>query len=397
MNTPETAISTDTIIDDITAALHGKDTGVLHNASYETGLLGYALYFAYLSRYTGKQEHIETSQEYFSKAISALDFRNFQRIYDTDSLDGHLSHIGRFAHFAMQHNLLEIDAENYLQQLDSVLFDLLKSKVSIKDFDSLSGAMASGFYFLTRMRNGMAVEQQLEYLVNSLQNFAEKDNDGDYYWKSPSLYNRVYLGISHGSCLLISFLASAYELGIARETCRNTIEKAVAFVRKQYRKSPYKGLFPNMIGDPIEPMQFALCYGDIGNGYALLKAALILEDSGMRAFADMVLDDCLTRSKEDNLTLDASIFYGASGLVIAFAKLADMTGDVRFAERRDYWYDQIAAYKIAENNYAGFASRLDESELWNVAMGWGIIGIGLTLMAYSDKQLPPLDKLTFIA
>ena len=33
----------------------------------------------------------------------------------------------------------------------------------------------------------------------------------------------------------------------------------------------------------------------------------------MKTFTQMVIDDCLLRSKKENLTLDASIFYGASG------------------------------------------------------------------------------------
>ena len=217
------------------------------------------------------------------------------------------------------------------------------------------------------------------------------------YWKSPVLYDRVYIGISHGACSMMSFLSNVHELGVEQEACKRVLKKAVNFVVKQYRKSPHPGLFPNMIGDKIEPMQFALCYGDIGNAYALYRASQILEEDRLKTFTNMVLTDCLGRTKKDNMTLDAGIFYGAAGLVIAFDKLAKLTGDQLLADRAKYWYDLIPSYCVHENEYAGFKSRLDESRLWNYSYGWGIIGVGTTLMAYGDNKLPSLAPLSFIA
>ena len=80
------------VIDDITEAIQGKDKLTLHNASYETGLLGYALYYAYLAKYKEDEKYYAIAEEYFNRAVGALDIHNFQRVYDTDSIDGHLSH-----------------------------------------------------------------------------------------------------------------------------------------------------------------------------------------------------------------------------------------------------------------------------------------------------------------
>ncbi|MFK8010004.1 MAG: lanthionine synthetase LanC family protein [Saprospiraceae bacterium] len=395
----ELTINVETIVDEITSAIKGTAKLTLHNTAYDTGLLGYSLYYAYLAKYKNEDKHIATSEEYFEKAIAALDINNFHRTYDTDSIDTHLSQIGRFVCFTRKHNLLNIDAEDYLLKLDDILFDLVKSKISIKDFDYGSGAMASGFYFLDRLKEGVPVEDRIKYIVHSLENFAEKDSDGDYFWQSPSLYDRVYLGISHGSCLMISFLCTAYECNVEKEACKRIIEKAVNFVIKQFRgKSKYKGLFPNKIGDEVDDMQFALCYGDIGNGYALYRASKVLESERIKTFTELVLSDCLLRNKKDNLTLDPGIYYGASGLVIAFSQVAKVSDDVRFKDRAKYWYDEIPNYKIHNNDFAGFQSRLDEdSKLWNISFGWGIIGVGITLMAYSDNELPSFAELTFVA
>jgi hypothetical protein len=387
------------LIDKITGSIRAYDNDPkLQNASYETGVLVYSIYYLSLSKYKSDPSWIELASQYCERGIGALDLKNFTRAYGTDSLDLHLAHIGRFLMFCERHKLMEVDAADYLNRLDDILFDLMKSKITVKDFDSGSGAMASVFYFLDRHKSGVAQEEKLTYLVNSVDNFALKDDDGNYYWKCPSLHNRVYLGISHGNALMMSVLSNIHELGICPELCSTVIEKASNFLVKQYRRTPYKGLFPTKIGDDVEPMQFALCYGDVGTGYALYRAAKVLNSQKIGTLAEMVLDDCLLRTKEDNLTLDAGIYYGASGLGIAFDKLATVTGDDRFVERANYWYSQIPEYSIYDDQFAGFRSRLsNDSIIWNVSEGWGIIGIGISLMCHEKRDLPSLAELTFIA
>lgn len=398
MTTNSTILSADIIIDDITNCIDAfSNDEQLHNPSYETGLTGFALYYLYLSKYKNDESYIIKAEDYINRAIASLDLKNFKRVYDTDSLDAQLSHIGRFLLFCNKHSLLDTESSDYLKQLDSVLFDLMKSKITIKDFDSTSGALASGFYFLSRAESGVPQDEKISYLINSIDTFSMKDKDGDYFWESPSLYDRVYLGISHGSALIISYLTNVYKCNIEKELCLKIIDKAVNFLLKQYRKSKYKGLFPNMIGDKIEPMQFALCYGDIGLGFALLKASKILSSTKIEIFSNMILNDCLLRTKEDNLTLDAGIFYGASGLGIAFDQLSLVSSDKNFSERANYWYEQIPKYAIHENQFAGFQSRLSENDiLWNVSYGWGILGIGISLMCHKNRALPSLAELTFI-
>ncbi len=387
------------LIDTITESIE-KYSGeqILHNASYETGLLGYSLYYLYLSKYTDESSYIATAEEYLNKGLAAFNPKTFHRVHGTDSLDAHLSHIGRYLIFCEINGLLSISSEDYLLNMDQILFGLMKSKINNKDFDSGTGALAAGYYYLARLKNGAEVQEYLSFLIHSIDEAAFKDEVGDYYWECPSLYNRVYLGISHGSSLIISFLASLYEAGLETKLCEKIIRKAIKFLTKQYRESEYKGLFPNMIGDKIEPMQFALCYGDLGVGYVLLRASQVLEDQTVGNFANIILDDCLLRTKEDNLTLDASVFYGASGLAVTFDKLAKISGDNRFAERADYWNNQILTYAIHSNDFAGFKSRIAEDNiLWQISFGWGLIGIGVTLMYFEEDSLPSPADLTFIA
>ena len=78
--------------------------------------------------------------------------------------------------------------------------------------------------------------------------------------------------------------------------------------------------------------QFSQCYGDLGPGYALLKANRVMNVPAWDAVCREVLDNCLMRRKEDNLTWDASIVYGASGLAAFFEKIYNLTGDIRYKQ-----------------------------------------------------------------
>lgn len=387
-------------INDISKAIDSfLEKNKLNHFDYETGLLGFALYYAYLAKYTNKEEYKEKAYEIFLYSIQSFDPNNFYKIHGGDSLDAHLSQMGRLAIFFKENNFIEnVDLEELLVQLDEVLADLMYSKISIKDFDYSSGALAAGFYFCKRYPQNEKVKGHLEYLINSLNELSEKDDLGNIYWTSPSLHNRIYLGISHGSCLIISFISSLYELKIEQEICKYILEKSSRFVIKQYRKTEFKGLFPNMIGDEIDNMQFSLCYGDIGVGYALLKASNVLNNNYLKTFALTILEDCLNRKKRDNLTLDGSIYYGAAGLAIAFRRVYDITDDERFLNQAKYWLNKIDEYRIFNNEFAGFKSRLlDNNSLWNYSMGWGIIGIGTTLMSFDTDEKAILADLTFLA
>src|ERR1044071_6692551 len=126
-------ISPEQLIENITKSIEQfSDHSDLQNASYETGLLGYSLYYLYLSKYKNDPSYMEQAGNFLEKGMAALDLKNFKRVYGTDSLDLHLSHIGRFAIFCLKHQLLDMNSNEYLNQLDNILFDLMKSKITIK-------------------------------------------------------------------------------------------------------------------------------------------------------------------------------------------------------------------------------------------------------------------------
>lgn len=378
-----------------------EEKQLLSSASYETGLLGYSLFYALLSRYTKEKSFLLLSERYCIQALDKLNNRDYERLYATDTLDSQIAHTGRFLIFARKNDLFDLDTKDYLLSLDHALAQLAPSKIEMGDFDPISGALAAGFYFLERakdLENSLA-HSVLEQIVTGLRTKSKKTKNGSVYWSSPALHDRVYLGISHGSASIISFLCRVHALDIQRKATTILLRKAVDFLLNQYRISPYKGLFANMIGDEIDHMQFSLCYGDAGTALALLRASKILNNhEKLIEITEHVLEDCLTRTYEDGLTLDASVYYGAVGLAITFEQIHLISKDDRYLSRAKYWTNQVHNYQDTESRFVGFTSRLDkESFLWNISFGWGILGIGSTLLAMDNHFMPSLAELTYAA
>ncbi|WP_343693117.1 lanthionine synthetase LanC family protein [Chitinophaga sp.] len=382
-------------IERIRQGFTGKDH-LLQNAAFDTGLTGLTLFYSYYARYTRDDSYLKPAMKYLEEGLAFLS-ESYKRVYATDSLDNHLGQTGRMLLFLKETALLDVDTDNVLPDIDAALATLMKSKIEMGDFDYNSGALAAGHYFMYRYQTNPLVAESLGVLVRGLRKQAFTDDDGDYYWKSPSIYNRVYIGISHGSAAVMNIVSSIMEAGIEVDVCRDLLEKTAHFVSKQMRTQE-RGIFPLIWNDKVEPKQFALCYGDLGTAYGLYRAAVALQDATLKKKAEAAMEDCLLRSREDGLTLDAGFIYGAAGVAAMFEKVYEKTNDTRYLERADYWYRQIPFYGIHGGDYAGYRSRLlNASEYWHVCFGWGVIGIGTALMRYDDKSLPPLGKLLMIA
>lgn len=387
--------SLDESLDDIIKSvdLH-KNHRALGSPGFDTGLLGTSLFYTLLYDDSKHMPYMDVAYELFEKGLYAIN-GDFHPTYINDSLDNHIGQIGRYLHFIVQHpNFKDYDFSDYLDHIDQLLETLYPSKIAIGDFDLTSGALAAGLYYLTR--DNEISSKALSNIVRGIYD-ARKANSKGYYWLVPTLGGRIYLGLSHGSAMIINFLTAVYNKGIAQDMCLDLIYNASKYLINSKRVDKFTGLFDNYIGEEPEPKQFSLCYGDIGNGIALLKSGKVLNNSLFSNEAHSILEDCLLRKFSDNLTLDASIYYGASGLSIAFKEVFALTHQEKYLKRSNYWLQKIPSYKVHNNEYAGFKTRLVDQVLsWNMCFGWGVTGIGSVILNDRTKSFDSLSPLTLL-
>jgi lantibiotic modifying enzyme len=374
--------------------------------SLETGKCGLLLFYYYQYKFTGNVEFLEKARHYLEDIIDKLesDIEEFQPSFKTDSLSNYISSFGKTILFIEQELDDYFDFGDLYGTLHESLIEINEQNFVNEDFDINSGALSIGHYFINYYKRYKDAQSKsaLISIVKAISKSAIKLNNDEIYWKAPRLNDAVYLGISHGSAMIINFLVKLFELKILCDEDKDELDiltKAVSFLFNQKRDFR-EGYFPILYQDKkgIAPTQFTMCYGDLGIGYALHTASKITKNTNIELISLEILNSCADRKLDTERTYDASIFYGASGLFILFDKLFRITGCKNFETAHDYWFHNILTYRTGDiGRYAGFKNMFDNHTVKiNLSMGWGLIGIAIGLMVGLQKKLPKIDELTMI-
>jgi len=374
--------------------------------SLEMGNGGLLIYYYYHYHYFKEEAYLKIAREEVKKLMSTLEqgIKEFKAKYRTDSLSNSLSGLGKSLLF-IEHNL-----DNYwaFKSIHDSLYEyfILLNKTNFKnrDFDFNSGALSIGHYFI----NYYAIYQDprskkaLLDIVEAIKENAIHHNDNEIYWKSPVLDDKIYLGLSHGSAMILNFLNKLISLKILKaedKEIRVLLRKAVQFLIKQKRNYSL-GLFPINYPDSKDftPTQFSMCYGDLGILYSLYMSCKFQKNKTLENECLDLLISCAKRKKNLETTYDGSIIYGASGLYILFDQLCSKEPLPLFIEARDYWLDNITKYRSDEKtSYVGFKNMFEDQGVnINLSFGWGLIGIAISLMTGYRKDMPKIDELTMI-
>lgn len=380
-------------IEQITQALPAY-TPLLTMADYEQGLLGVSLYYCFYARYSGDDSYFTQAEKHFDEAMTLMGPDHFVKRFKQDYVCNEYLSLGRYLEYCLKHHFLEMDTNHFLGNTDELISDHLQRRSKVGDLDLFGGVLHAGHYFYARMNSSPSVRSQLEQVIDCIDSWARYDSQGGAYWQSPTLKNAVYLGLSHGSGMILAFLAAMHEAGIRTQQTRRLLQAGSQFVLSQQRSHPL-GLFPLIAGDAVEAKQFSQCYGDLGTAFGLFRASQVLtEDFALAQRVDDILSQCCQRSIADGCTPDATITYGAAGLAAVFDDLYRRSGHIRYQAAAQDWYSQIMSYDQG-GPYAGFHNRFssESNEFMQISLGWGITGIGISLMQYVRKDLPTLDGL----
>lgn len=368
----------------------------IDNVSFDIGLSGIALFYYYYYLFTGNNNYINNVYEIVDlviKKLSSIEEENFEKKYYSDSFDNQISGFGKLLVFLKTKVDTELDVEALLNEIDDTLAFLMTTKLENHDYDLNSGALASGYYFLSRYKQ-TKLPMFKKYLLDIIQSISENyiESENGIYWLAPSLHNQAFLGLSHGSSMIINFLSKMIDNNITDKILIvDIIKKGITFIQSNERDQ-VQGRFPHCYyedePEEIEKTQFSQCYGDLGIGYAIIKAGKSIDDIEIFNYGQKILEECVTRKIEDKMTLDAGIVYGASGVACVFDEIYTLTGNSIFEKASDYWFKKILFYlKKGQDDDLSFESAFISPKdiLWNISFGWGGAGIGTSLIRSIDK------------
>jgi lantibiotic biosynthesis protein len=357
-----------------------------------SGKLSVALFYCYLSDYQKDEKYLTIAGDVLDECFEEMS----PKLYKGHNYFLELSELGVFLEFAKKNNWYSADTEQFLESIDKHLYEYMKKKIVLKNLDVYAGALMAGSYYLNRKTESILVEEYLRELVFAIDNLKLLDELGGYFWQSP-IFNddRVYTGISHGSAMIINFLCGVHQKGMELQLCEDLIYKACLFLQNIKGKDARKALYPNIIGEKLGAIQLSFCYGDLGTSYVLLRASQVLNSEELHQEILNDLHDLgqLTDSASTSIN-DAGITYGAVGVATIFNKIAELEKNPIFESYANFWYEKIPNFRTHNDPTIGYQAQFNQyNPATNIAFSEGIAGIGIAMMCFLNKKLPPIYEL----
>ncbi|MDT8392875.1 MAG: lanthionine synthetase C family protein [Bacteroidales bacterium] len=306
-------------------------------------------------------------------------------------------------HHLIENKLLDLDASQIYMQLDQLLADRMLEEIKRGHYDYLHGALGIAVYFLHQAENN-EYRNYLSSLVEELENISIEEADGSIKWNSlldaESKKEGFNLSMSHGIASIMIIVSMIHQKGIAIVSCERLIKGAYSYLRKQALKATeYISVYPSWAIESMDDpgnSRMAWCYGDMGIGFACMRAGKTLKDEEMYGHGEAILRRSgERRDPEENRVLDAGLCHGAAGLALMFNSLFQIKHDDLFGDAAAYWMDVCLNMAYHSDGIAGYKA-------WYHPRygGWvkvpglleGAAGIGLTMMSFVSTREPAWRK-----
>lgn len=373
------------------------DVGVLG------GLSGLALFEFYYSKYLDVEEPSDFGVEIISSCISKINDG-----YGMPTFCSGIAGFGWVLDHLNEKEFIELDNDFLFDPIDSYLYEIMCSELKNGNYDFLHGAVGIGFYFLKRFKSTFSDRLRNRYkenilqLVNTLNGLSEKEN-GKYKWESVldiEKGTRGYnLSLSHGISSILNFLSRLYQEEEFQSLVLPMLEGSVKYIHSfKSDSSQNLSLFPSWITKtaPIEyQSRISWCYGDLGIGISLLKAAKSIGDDNLKIEAIEILKHAAKRRTIDETRIiDAGFCHGSYGNAQIFNRIYKETRLPIFRETAHYWIQDGLDKAVHEDGYAGYKQWGGEDQTWKseLALLEGIAGIGLSIIDFLDEEENSWDE-----
>lgn len=358
-----------------------------------SGLSGVALYQFYYAKYFN-------DEALSNEAIKNI-FDCFNIIKDpcySTYCDG-VAGLGWVLDHLAEFGFIENENDDFLKVFDDSLFEIMKKDINVGYYDFLHGAIGYGFYFLNRYKRTFNPKLKkkyksiLESVLDSVNKSANKGPDG-INWNYPIppdfTESSVNLSLSHGISNMIIFLiklgeTEMFDDSLIRELLTGSIEYIIS--HKNIKDNAHS-LYPPLIDENSlgkVNSRLAWCYGDLGIGFAFLRAGDFLGDSRYTENANEIFLNCCER-KAPSITsvVDPMICHGSFGLSQIFQQLSCEMEISELANAANFWFDDGLKYFKKDSSYltAEEISKL-KGYKWqsNSSLLTGLSGVGLSIIS----------------
>lgn len=376
-----------------------------------SGLAGMSLFYGYLSKVKGFESKIDNSRLFIEKSLELIS----EMKLDNTITEGYTGICWAIQHLVNK-DIVEFDeCDEYLTDLDEIIFNETIIDLENKHFDFLQGGIGSGIYFIERYKSNNYVKKYLSEMVKKIsglitinkswQSKVEKVGDINnkrYISKEIEEYN---FGLSHGIPSILAFLSLCYLHGIETKLTRNLIISNINWIRKFERLSNNTTRFPATVAfgyeDELLPVNLGWCYGDLSLAKTFHNCGVIINDKELISYSINLALNCCNR-KEFDIVETAQLCHGNSGIAHIFNHFYQHTKNERFKNIALLWYKEIFNKSIHNDTNCGIKNLRfdsDQNRIWLNEFGFleGISGIGLSLVSSISEIKPDWDRCLFLS
>jgi lantibiotic modifying enzyme len=297
---------------------------------------------------------------------------------------------------------MDLQDENLISDLETILKKRLLKNAEIKNFDFLAGACGYLLYFIEANKLDIC-----EVFISIFLKHLEVSETGSLKLSclmktsQDSYYSAYNMGIAHGMCGIIGTLSALYEKKPS-DQLREVIEKIFLYYLENINPNVIENsLFPDTIEKTKKisyNSRLAWCYGDLGIGMIFYIAGKRINNKMIENKSLEILRTCINkRQPEITGVKDADFCHGASGIAHIFNRLYQHTGELEFKLSAEFWINQTLNFSIFTDGYAGYKAFHSNKMEKSLGIVSGVSGIGLVLLGCIGKIEPVWDRSLLIS
>ncbi len=366
------------------------DSIILNKVSLMGGISGMILLQSTLSQYFHDKQLKKEMYENISRLIYLLENEETLTFTFCDGIAG----VGWLFIYLKDKKLIEIDVDEFLDEIDVTLSNLIDLLISDENYDFLNGLVGIGIYFLKRKKYDV-VKRMISSLYSKISDefieikFVNKNFNGNRYYD---------FGLAHGNAAILFFISKCYSLNILRTKCFKIIKGMVKFFFNNIQSNDSIAIFPYKIPSEqykkdktIQFCRLGWCYGDLSILHTLLLVSIWINDKKLNKRVLEMLKNKTSNRKSIKQTLinDAGFCHGAAGVGYIFYKLYKLTGEKIFLYTSTFWTKKT----LQNSKGAGIGGKYilnikTEKSIspWELLTGYAGIGLFLSSIISIDKN-----------
>ncbi|MCK8496079.1 hypothetical protein M0L20_29705 [Spirosoma sp. RP8] len=353
---------------DLLKELEGRLT---HNnkAGLKVGNLGVSLVSIMFSEISNKNFFIKRALSILNNNILLLE----DVYYNSPMYSMEICETGWFFEFLKRYNLIYFNDNALSDKFDNLIHYQLEKKLLMLDLDTCEGALAEGFYLISKSK----VNKKDLFWINNIVDIINKHYDNVDIVR--------YVGISHGLSGILLFLNKCYERNVNNVEVREVMLKIINYISSTININNDK-FFPTKINTGEGYITNCWSFGDPGILFTIVKCLSTLKVKDNNSEVQKLifyLSERLIKNKRQ--ITDLGIWYGASGILIYNNILYKKYKYSLLRKDNNYWYEYIMN-RIPENFPIKSVSNPDTVDKYSDSLVHGLPGIILALLFTCDYK-----------